>query len=88
MDRKTYRETFDKLTFSPDFQARTQALLHQRAQAMEQEETSMKIKHLRRPAVFAAVAALLVAAVYLLCCFLRVEWVPAEQKGRQEPEES
>ncbi len=25
MDRKTYRETFDKLTFSPDFQARTQA---------------------------------------------------------------
>ena len=35
-----------------------------------------------------AVAALLVAAVYLLCCFLRVEWVPAEQKGRQEPEES
>lgn len=33
-------------------------------------------------------AALLVAAVYLLCCFLRVEWVPAEQKGRQEPEES
>ena len=35
-----------------------------------------------------AVAALLVAAVYLLCCFLRVEWVPAGQKGRQEPEES
>lgn len=31
---------------------------------------------------------LAVAAVYLLCCFLRVEWVPAEQKGRQEPEES
>ena len=54
MDRKTYREAFDKLTFSPDFQARTQALLHQRAQAMEQEETSMKIKHLRKPAVFAA----------------------------------
>ena len=34
MDRKTYREAFDKLTFSPDFQARTQALLHQRAQAL------------------------------------------------------
>lgn len=43
---------------------------------------------LRQPSEELAVAALLVAAVYLLCCFLRVEWVPAEQKGRQEPEES
>ena len=41
-----------------------------------------------QPSEELAVAALLVAAVYLLCCFLRVEWVPAEQKGRQEPEES
>lgn len=80
MDRKTYREAFDKLTFSPDFQARTQALLHQRAQAMEQEETSMKIKHLRKPAVFAAVAALLVVSVSAAAYFLSPAQV-AEHTG-------
>lgn len=80
MDRKTYREAFDELTFSPDFQARTQALLHQRAQAMEQEETSMKIKHLRKPAVFAAVAALLVVSVSAAAYFLSPAQV-AEHTG-------
>ena len=80
MDRETYREAFDKLTFSPDFQARTQALLHQRAQAMEQEESSMKIKHFRKPAVFAAVAALLVVSVSAAAYFLSPAQV-AERAG-------
>lgn len=80
MDRKQYREAFDKLAFSPDFQARTQALLHQRARAMEQEETSMKIKHLRKPAVFAAVAALLVVSVSAAAYFLSPAQV-AEHTG-------
>ena len=80
MDRKTYREAFDKLTFSPDFQARTQALLHQRAQAMEQEETSMKLKYLRKPLVFAAAAALLVVSVSAAAYFLSPAQV-AEHTG-------
>lgn len=40
-----------------------------------------------QPSEELAAATLLVAALYLLCCFLRVEWVPAGRKG-QEPEES
>ena len=43
MDRKTSRVAFDMLTFSPDFQARPQELLHQRAQAMAQEDNSLKL---------------------------------------------
>ena len=80
MDRKAYREAFDKLTFSPDFQARTQALLHQRAQAMEQEEASMKLKYLRKPLVFAAAAALLVVSVSAAAYFLSPAQV-AEHTG-------
>ena len=56
-----------------------------------EEKAEMSTQYYLRfgqPSEELAVAALLVAAVYLLCCFLRVEWVPAEQKGRQEPEES
>lgn len=53
-----------------------------------EEKAEMSTQYYLRfgqPSEELAVAALLVAAVYLLCCFLRVEWVPAEQKGRQEP---
>ena len=56
-----------------------------------EEKAEMSTQYYLRfgqPSEELAVAALLVAAVYLLCCFLRVEWVPAEQKGRKEPEES
>ena len=56
-----------------------------------EEKAEMSTQYYLRfgqPSEELAVAALLVAAVYLLCCFLRVEWVPTEQKGRQEPEES
>ena len=56
-----------------------------------EEKAEMSTQYYLRfgqPSEELAVAALLVAAVYLLCCFLRVEWVSAEQKGRQEPEES
>ena len=67
--------------------------LHVIAMADRREELLKGLLHLgcveiSQPSEELAVAALLVAAVYLLCCFLRVEWVPAEQKGRQEPEES
>ena len=59
--------------------------------SLMEEKAEMSTQYYLRfgqPSEELAVAALLVAAVYLLCCFLRVEWVPAEQKGRQEPEES
>lgn len=80
MDRKQYREAFDQLSFSPDFQARTEALLQQRAQAMKQEDSTMKMKHLRKPMVFAAVAALLVVSVSAAALFLSPSQV-AERAG-------
>ena len=66
MNREKYRKAFDQIPFSADFQARTAALLHSRAQetqTLEKEKPDMKVKWIRKPAVLAAAAALLVLSV-------------------------
>ncbi len=71
MKREDYRRAFDQIPFSPDFEARTQALLHQRARELEKEPEIMKFTSLKKKFAVAAatVAALAVsvsAAVLLL----------------------
>ncbi len=61
MDRETYKKAVDSLQFSPDFQARTEAMLHRRARELEKETFKMKL--FRKPAALVAVAALLVVSV-------------------------
>lgn len=64
MDRQRYKEAFDRLKFSADFQQRTQELLRQRAQETESEKenTRMKRAFFRKPAALIAAAALLAGA--------------------------
>ena len=57
MDRETYKKAVDTISFSPDFQERTEAMLCRRSQ--ESEKEMQKMKFLRRPVVIAAIIALL-----------------------------
>lgn len=71
MNREEYRRAFDALSFSPDFQERTAALLQTHARELEKEKLNMHFKKTRKLAVLvaAAVAVLAVsvsAAVLLL----------------------
>lgn len=71
MNREEYRRAFDALSFSPDFQERTAALLQTHARELEKEKPNMHFKKTRKLAmlVAAAVAVLAVsvsAAVLLL----------------------
>lgn len=64
MNRETYRKAFDEITFSPDFQARTEALLQDRARGLEKEEPMMHIGKKKKLAVLiAAAVSLLVVSV-------------------------
>ena len=68
MDEKRFKEAFDTLSFSPDFQTRTKALLCQRAAG---KENTMTIKRngkmiLATAACLAALAVSVSAAVYWL----------------------
>ena len=68
MDEKQFKEAFDTLSFSPDFQTRTKALLCQRAAG---KENTMNIKRngkmiLATAACLAALAVSVSAAVYWL----------------------
>ena len=68
MDEKRFKEAFDTLSFSPDFQARTKALLRERAAG---KENTMTIKRngkmiLATAACLAALAVSVSAAVYWL----------------------
>lgn len=56
MNRETYRETFDSLPFSADFEARTLARLE-----TEQEESMRKTRHWRKTALLAAALAAVLA---------------------------
>ena len=57
MDRETYKKAVDALSFSPDFQERTEAMLCRRRQ--ESEKEMLKMKLLKRPVAIVAIAALL-----------------------------
>lgn len=80
MDRNQYRETFDKLSFSADFQERTADLLRQRARELEKEHTTMRCKLMRKPIAIAAAAAVLVVSVSAAALWLTPAQV-AERVG-------
>ena len=64
MDRKTYREAFDQIPFSADFQERTANLLRQRARELEKENKIVNFSKTKKLAVTAAAAvALLIVSV-------------------------
>lgn len=60
MDREEYRRAFDQLSFSPDFQSRTEALLRRHARELEKEKLTMHFKKTRK------MAALIAASVAVL----------------------
>ena len=78
MDRKAYRRAFDSLPFSPDFQDRTEALLLEWVNRQEQEEATMNRKIFRRPAVLAAVIAVLMISVSAAVVLLNPSQVAEE----------
>ena len=78
MDRETYRRAFDSLPFSPDFQDRTEALLLEWVNRQEQEEATMNRKFFRRPAVLAAVIAVLIISVSAAAVLLSPSQVAEE----------
>lgn len=61
MDRETYRKAFEDLAFSDDFQARTEALLRDRARDMEKERNMTRFGATKKTVVLAAAVALLLA---------------------------
>lgn len=64
MDRKTYRDAFDQIPFSADFQERTANLLRQCAREWEKENKIVKLSKTKKLAVsLAAAVALLVVSV-------------------------
>lgn len=64
MDRKTYREAFDQIPFSADFQERAANLLRQRARELEKENKIVNFSKTKKLAVTAAAAvALLIVSV-------------------------
>jgi len=70
IDRNSYREAFDQLPFSADFQERTKALLRQHIHDSEKESSAMKFQSLRKAVLFAAAAAALALSVSAALYFL------------------
>lgn len=70
LNKKTYRETIDQLSFSADFEERTMQLLRQRTREAEKENTIMKFHSLRKLAITAAVVAALALSVSAALYFL------------------
>lgn len=60
MDREAYKEAVDALSFSPDFQERTEAMLCRYSQKREKE--TLKMKRMKRPAAIVAAAVLLMVS--------------------------
>lgn len=82
MDRKTYREAFDQIPFSADFQERTADLLRRRARELEKENKIMNFSKTKKLAVTAAAAvALLVVSVSAALVWLTPSQV-AERHGQ------
>jgi len=71
MNREDYRKAVDSLSFSPDFQARTEAALRQRFPEMEKETNDMNWKHTKKLALCGIAAAVLMAATVSAAYFLR-----------------
>ena len=61
MDQEMYRKAFDDLSFSENFQARTEALLRDRARDMEKEQTMKTCRATRKTVMLAAAMAAMLA---------------------------
>ena len=61
MNHKKYRKAFDELSFSADFQERTEALLRQRARELEKEQPMMQSKRTKKMAMMIAASVALLA---------------------------
>ena len=79
MNREEYREAFDAIPFSEDFQARTAALLRARARELEQEESKMTFRKTRRMIVCAAAA----VAVLALSVSAAVLWLSPQEVAEE-----
>lgn len=83
MNHEEYRKAFDELSFSPDFQSRTEALLRRRARELEKEKPMMQFKRTKKMAVLiAASVAVLAVSVSAAVLFLSPADVAQEA---QEP---
>lgn len=82
MDRKTYREAFDQIPFSADFQERTANLLRQSARELEKENKIVNFSKTKKMAVsLAAAVALLIVSVSAAMVWLTPSQV-AERHGQ------
>lgn len=79
MDREAYKKAVDALSFSPDFQERTGAMLRRHSQETEKE--TLKMKLMKRPAVIVAAAALLMVSASAVALRLSAAQV-ADQMGQ------
>lgn len=79
MNREEYKAAFDYISFSPDFRARTEALLRQRTRESDKEKTIMFTKG-RKLAVLVAAAVTLLAVSVSAVLFL----TPADVAERFE----
>lgn len=70
LSKKTYREAFDQLSFSADFEEQTMQLLRQQSRDAEKETTAMKSHSLRKLVLTAAAVALLALSVSAALHFL------------------
>ncbi|MBP3509515.1 hypothetical protein [Oscillibacter sp.] len=80
MNREKYKAAFDQIPFSPDLQARTEALLWARLRETEKETQNMNFSKPKKLAVLAAAAVALLAVSVSAVLFL----TPADVAERLE----
>ena len=80
MNREEYKAAFDQIPFSPDFQARTEALLRARLRETEKETQNMNFSKPKKLAVLVAAAVVLLAVSVSAELFL----TPADVAERLE----
>ncbi len=80
MNREEYKAAFDQISFSPDFQVRTEALLRDRLRETEKETSKMNFSKSKKLAVLVAAAVALLAVSVSAALFL----TPADVAERLE----
>ena len=70
MNREEYKAAIDSIPFSPDFQARTEALLRARLRETEKETSKMNFSRSKKLAVLVAAAVALLAVSVSAVLFL------------------
>lgn len=82
MNREEYRRAFDQLSFSADFQERTEVLLRQRTRELEKEKPMMQFKRTKKMAVLIAAS----VAVLAVSVSAAVLWLSPSQVAEQMDE--